>query len=45
LKPEALTAVPTAPDAGVSVKVRGRLVTVKGADFVSLGTFVVTVTV
>jgi hypothetical protein len=34
-----------APEAGVSVKVGGRLVTVKGADLVSPATFVVTVTV
>jgi hypothetical protein len=43
--PEALTSVPTTPDAGVSVKVGGTPVTVKGADFVSPATFVVTVTV
>lgn len=41
-KPEAVTTVPTMPDAGVKVKVRG-LVTANEAPFVS-PVFVVTVT-
>jgi len=42
-EPEATTGVPTMPDAGVKMKVRGA-VTVKDADFVS-ATSVVTFTV